>query len=114
MWSHVQAVRWAEDVVEVDEFMDKKKSKSELVSNFLHHISCAAMHPRLAPCLWRCLIAPLPPPRSPFSHGGAECCVFHRQKQFGDWSDGEDSDSDGADGCEDCGDPPLPQFEQPP
>lgn len=30
----------------------------------------------------------------------AECCIFHRQRQFGEWSDEEDSDAE----CE-CGEP---------
>lgn len=29
----------------------------------------------------------------------AECCIFHRQRQFGEWSDGEDSDAE----CGECG-----------
>jgi len=31
----------------------------------------------------------------------AECCIFHKRRQFGDWSDDEDSDAE----CE-CPDPP--------
>jgi hypothetical protein len=41
----------------------------------------------------------------------AECCIFHRRRQFGDWSDDDDSDAD----C-DCGDGQQPdkQQQQPP
>ena len=28
----------------------------------------------------------------------AECCIFHRQRQFGEWSDDEDSDDEGGEG----------------
>ncbi len=33
----------------------------------------------------------------------AECCIFHRRRRFGDWSDDEDSDKDSDTGCGDCG-----------
>lgn len=49
-----KSVKWTEDTVEVNEHMDKKKSK--------------------------------------------KCCIFHKQRKFGEWSDGEDSDQE----C-DCG-----------
>lgn len=46
-----------------------------------------------------------PSQRLPFSPAlnmlaAAECCIFHRQRQFGEWSDEEDSDAE----CE-CGEP---------
>lgn len=50
-----KSVKWTEDTVEVNEFMDKKKSK--------------------------------------------KCCIFHKKKKFGEWSDDEDSDSE----CDECG-----------
>lgn len=76
----MQAVRWSEEVVD-NEFMNKKKSKSEsagvafpqpvllLVARYAHS------SPRLI----------------------AECCIFHRQKSFGDWSDNDSDDE-----CNDC------------
>jgi hypothetical protein len=43
------------------------------------------------------------PPRPP----AAECCIFHKQRPFGEWSDDEDSDSE-------CGECKENQEEQPP
>jgi hypothetical protein len=46
--------------------------------------------------------APHPPPQ--------ECCIFHKQRSFGDWSDGEDSDGEC---CGPAGDG-KPDQQQPP
>lgn len=58
--------------------MNKKKSKSELAA-----VSFTGLFDD-------CLQAQLPDP-------SVECCIFHKQKSFGDWSD---DDSDGE--CTDC------------
>jgi hypothetical protein len=43
-------------------------------------------------------------PPSSFPHpqqtNPTECCIFHKQRAFGEWSDSEDS------GCDECGPPP--------
>ena len=33
----------------------------------------------------------------------AECCIFHKSRPFGEWSDGEDSDRECDDSCADGG-----------
>jgi hypothetical protein len=38
----------------------------------------------------------------------AECCIFHRRRQFGDWSDDDDSDQD----CGDCSQPGKEQGQE--
>mmetsp|Transcript_10871 Transcript_10871/g.18863 ORF Transcript_10871/g.18863 Transcript_10871/m.18863 type:complete len:116 (-) Transcript_10871:1091-1438(-) len=50
-----KAIKWAEDVVEVNEHSGKKSSK--------------------------------------------KCCVFHRRRTFGDWSDDDDSDAERPENC---------------
>jgi xanthosine utilization system XapX-like protein len=77
----LQGVRWAEDVVD-NELMNKKKSKSECLpvvsgSYGAAHALSANQHllcHHFLPC--------------------AECCIFHKQRQFGEWSDDEDSDTE--------------------
>lgn len=69
----MQAVRWSEEVVD-NEFMNKKKSVS---LSFCKSWSATAS--RLTVIC------------------SAECCIFHKQKSFGDWSD-DDSDDE----CKDC------------
>ena len=68
-------MRWSEDVVD-NEFMNKKKSKSELPS-CCFSLAWTTYQPNFDPRV--------------------ECCIFHKQKSFGDWSD-DDSD----DKCTDC------------
>ena len=75
---NVQAVRWSEEVVD-NEFMNKKKSKSEF---FLVCFTLA--------CLWHMVSDSQP-------CSCAECCIFHKQKSFGDWSDNDSDDE-----CNDC------------
>eukprot|EP00884_Botryococcus_braunii_P017131 jgi/Botrbrau1/4100/Bobra.152_3s0048.1 len=31
-----------------------------------------------------------------------KCCIFHKQRAFGDWSDSEDEAEAGVEDCEDC------------
>lgn len=106
----LQGVRWAEDVVD-NEHMNKKKSKSEHGSR----VAAAGNHGGGAA---RSTLAPLLP--SALLHGQsadascpaplcAECCIFHRQRQFGEWSDDEDSDAE----CDECGEGSSQPPEQP-
>ena len=79
---NMQAVRWSEEVVD-NELMNKKKSKSE---------SAGVAFPQpvlLLAARWLLTVSLVLI---------AECCIFHKQKSFGDWSD-DDSDDE----CGDCG-----------
>lgn len=42
-----------------------------------------------------------------------KCCIFHRQRQFGEWSDDEDSDAE-CDECGEGGSQPAQQPQAPP
>lgn len=75
----LQGVQWAENVVD-NEFMGKKKSKSERLSClFIIHSHDHFLHDEVVPSC-------------------AECCIFHKQRNFGEWSDSEDSEAE----CEEC------------
>ena len=77
-----QAVKWAGDVVD-NEFMNKKSSKSALaVLCLLQH--CLA-HYFSAHMDTTCVLL-------------AECCIFHKQQEFGEWSD---DDAEGP--CKEAG-----------
>ena len=70
----LQAVRWAEDVVD-NELMNKRSSKRT---------------PLLALTVLLRLQLQL---RLGHSHLVlAECCIFHKQRQFGDWDDTSDDE----------------------
>ena len=86
----LQGVRWAEDVVD-NEFMNKKSSKSEcrLVGGGAQGVTRGRAGERESKG------AALPSPCPLLTHDAgppAECCIFHRQRSFGEWSDEEDSD----------------------
>ncbi len=124
--TQAQGVKWSEDVVEVNETSGKKSSKSENARAGARHgaragaqdapqqrqddsakahaplVVHASVHSRDGPAC--------SPPRPAASHTRmrgapwlcAECCIFHRRRKFGDWSDDDDSDVEGcADGCDD-------------
>ena len=40
----------------------------------------------------------------------AECCIFHKQREFGNWSDEDDSDAEGCDCQELDHQPQQPQL----
>lgn len=52
-------------------------------------------------------------PHAPAPPCAAECCIFHRQRQFGEWSDDEDSDAE-CDECGEGGSQPAQQPQAPP
>jgi hypothetical protein len=83
----VQSVQWGDDVVD-NEFMNKKKSKSENILSvpLPGPLTCFAALSLRSETL---------PSFPPFS---AECCIFHKQRAFGEWSDDSDSDVE----CESC------------
>jgi hypothetical protein len=82
----LQGVQWAEDVVD-NEALNKKKSKSKLSVEFavrFHMAMLVAQALRRSNPLHVVIFV--------------ECCIFHKQKAFGEWSDEEDSDDE----CEIC------------
>lgn len=61
-----------------------------------------------APLVWRSLQAPwrqhahiTPPYPASARPASTECCIFHKQRAFGEWSDDDDSDKERGE----CGEP---------
>ena len=87
-----KGVQWAEDVVD-NEGLGKKSSKSEPPRAGLRYAQRVGERSMRAVRLERHIERPVP---------RAECCIFHKQRAFGEWSDGEDSDAE----CEQCQEQP--------
>lgn len=73
-----KSIKWSQDTVD-NENMGKKKSKSAHISLIDFRLWCGHV-PSYS--------------KFPFVKVAyfAECCIFHAERQFGDWSDGNDSD----------------------